>query len=402
MKRLVFVFLVGFLIVSCSDSGQTFRVINGSDTDFENKEVIIKKDGLKSDGLKYPVIYGANDQVVPTQLDDLDGDGNWDELVFQVTIGSNSEMLFSIIWVDQAEYPEFDQKTQIYMGYSESRDNEFVSLDRQVREEGLEPQDPPYYYQLEGPGWENNKVGFRSYFDTRNGKDIYGKTTGDLTIHNVGTGENYHVLQPWGMDILKVGNSLGAGALAMQKNDSLFRLGATDFASFEKVIEGPVRSVFKLNYKGWNVADESYELAETISIWANKRWYQSQIELSPVADDTLVTGIVNFKAVDVKSFSYPKIDVLRTHGKQSENQDYLGMALLIPSEELIGFSTTSSKGEGIVSTELVSLKSSDNKYLFYFYVGWEGEKADFSSSEFFDNQLKLTSEELSNQLKVVL
>ena len=78
---------------------------------------------------------------------------------------------------------------------------------------------------------ENDKVGFRLYLDGRNAKDIYGKRTSELVLKDIGLDEsgtpvdNYHVLRDWGRDILQVGNSLGAGGLALFENDSLHRLG---------------------------------------------------------------------------------------------------------------------------------------------------------------------------------
>ncbi|MBK7700210.1 MAG: DUF4861 family protein [Saprospiraceae bacterium] len=46
-----------------------------------------------------------------------------------------------------------------------------------------------------------------------------------MVLNSVGIHENYHEMQDWGMDILKVGNSLGAGAIGLIIGDSLFRIG---------------------------------------------------------------------------------------------------------------------------------------------------------------------------------
>jgi len=50
-------------------------------------------------------------------------------------------------------------------------------------------------YQMEGPGIENNKVAFRSFFDKRNGKDIYGKLITTPILDQVGLTESWHILQ---------------------------------------------------------------------------------------------------------------------------------------------------------------------------------------------------------------
>lgn len=51
-------------------------------------------------------------------------------------------------------------------------------------------------------------------------------------------GPTYHELQPWGMDILRVGNSLGAGALALETPEGLYRVGPDGKGTFHKMPDG--------------------------------------------------------------------------------------------------------------------------------------------------------------------
>ncbi|MEJ2307675.1 MAG: DUF4861 family protein, partial [candidate division WOR-3 bacterium] len=71
------------------------------------------------------------------------------------------------------------------------------------------------FIRFEGPGWESDKVGYRLYLDWRNGTDIFGKKVDDMVLQDVGQDgfESYHEMSPWGMDILKVGDALGIGAV---------------------------------------------------------------------------------------------------------------------------------------------------------------------------------------------
>ncbi len=41
-------------------------------------------------------------------------------------------------------------------------------------------------YQMEGPAWENDLVGFRNYLDQRNGMDIFGKIESRMVLDSVG------------------------------------------------------------------------------------------------------------------------------------------------------------------------------------------------------------------------
>ncbi len=70
--------------------------------------------------------------------------------------------------------------------------------------------------QAESVSWENDKIGFRNYFDCRNVKDLFGKLKPDMIIDKIGTPESpsYHELSDWGMDVLHCGSSLGSGGLA--------------------------------------------------------------------------------------------------------------------------------------------------------------------------------------------
>ncbi|WP_371396776.1 DUF4861 family protein [Fretibacter rubidus] len=77
----------------------------------------------------------------------------------------------------------------------------------------------------EGPGWESDKVGFRLYLDERNALDIFGKKTDAIVLSTVGRGNDYHAMADWGMDILKVGNSLGAGGFGIFKDGEVVQIG---------------------------------------------------------------------------------------------------------------------------------------------------------------------------------
>lgn len=385
-------------IFGCSENTQRLIVSNNTPKNLTYKEVVLNRSDLNAEVDKLPFIKDQAGENIPCQLDDMDGDDQWDELIFQVSILAKDQAAYSVNWTDAANYPKFTKNTQVHLGFSKARDDQFESVADHVRLQGHVQQQTPYTYRYEGPGWESNLVAFRSYFDTRNGKDIFGKTTTELVTDKIV--KDYHALKDWGLDILKVGNSLGAGALAILKEDSLIRLGATETARFKKITEGPVRSVFVLEYEGWDVLGENYSLKETISIWANMRWYKSQVVLMPKNNDILVTGIVNLKDAEVGQLNHAGFDGLYTHGTQSEIGDNLGMGLIIPEGGSSGFSKAPATGDGITSTELAYLSAVSNQYTFYFYVGWESENANFGEKTYFETMLKETAEEIGSGLEV--
>ena len=388
-------------LLGCGTKTQKITITNRHDFRLKDKLVVLDRTAIKTaKGL--PCIVAANDRHTPSQLVDHNQDGVWDQIIFQATVEAQSNVEFNIDWVSEDAYPTYVKQTQVYLGYSESKHGRFVSIDQHERDSSHVPQKAPYTYQFEGPGWESNLVAFRSYFDTRNGKDIFGKTAKELVLQKIGTGENYHTLQDWGMDVLKVGQSLGAGALAIIKNDSLIRLGQTKSAEFLKIEEGPIRSSFTLRYKGWNVWGQEYEVDETVSIQANKRWFKSTVSLRKEKSsvDTLVVGIVNLKGAMVDSFFQSGNHVLYTHGKQSENGDVLGMALIVRREHHVKVGKAPIEGDGITHSELAYLMPSKNSYSYYFYAGWELENTEFKELANFRRNLEATANEISADLTV--
>ena len=90
--------------------------------------------------------------------------------------------------------------------------------------------DHSLFIRYEGPGWESDKVGYRFYLDWRNAIDVFGKKVPDMVLQEIGQDdfESYHSMCPWGMDVLKVGESLGLGTLGMWYENKAERVAVTD------------------------------------------------------------------------------------------------------------------------------------------------------------------------------
>ncbi len=143
----------------------------------------------------------------------MDGDGSWDELVFLCDLGTGESRKLIFEPVEPTAYPVFNVRTHLrFCRANEPYDTAWGDLRMKTNDTKFTVP----VYQMEGPAWENDIVGFRNYYDARNGIDIYGKRVHEMVLDSVGVkGRDYHELADWGMDILKVGNSLGAGAIAI-------------------------------------------------------------------------------------------------------------------------------------------------------------------------------------------
>src|SRR5699024_9483422 len=138
------------------------------------RDSIAKYDSQLTEGPFH--IIDSQQEEVPFQLDYLDGDGQWDELALIYSLAANSSS--SLFIKERTDTSSFKDRAQVWFAKRDSASGIDNELGFEVRPEWYQRiMSPPFYYQFEGPGWENDKIGFRLYFDERNGIDIWGKQT---------------------------------------------------------------------------------------------------------------------------------------------------------------------------------------------------------------------------------
>ncbi|GAA4300849.1 DUF4861 domain-containing protein [Compostibacter hankyongensis] len=347
-------------------------------------------------------------QPVPSQLDDLDGDGRWDEIALLYAFAPRQQVGLFYDWVDSAQAPVFPKRTHIYLGKWDSLARKYIPLQSEDRPTDHHRQlSGTFLYQMEGPTWENDRIAFRQYLDERNQKDIYGKRISRMYLENIGAPgtPSYHELHDWGMDILAVGNSLSAGGLGLRYRDTLYALGPSETAHVDMLADGPVRSVLRISQTGFHVADTAFALSETISIWAGVSGYGSAVTLQgPLDSAELLTGVPDLKeGLSPLNENYGNFGAYGTYGRQSENGDNLGMAVVFPNAELAGKGRAARAPvdrPGLFNTFYVRLKSEPQPVRFYFYAGWEQSDKRFATRAGFAAYVKEQAARLNNPILV--
>lgn len=259
-----------------------------------------------------------------------------------------------------------------------------------------EHKDHSWFIRYEGPGWESDKVGYRFYLDQRNATDVFGKKTSDMILQQVGQDgfDSYHNMQPWGMDVMKVGKTLGIGSIAVLQNGSATRVEETDSVTCAIAENGPVYSSIVTDYYGWKHAATKISLKSTLMIHAGSRLTHQVLDITGKADQ-LCTGIGKDKAATVSSSKGDKthFGYLATYGQQSLNNDGLGVAVFFAADDVIAFTEDE-------HSHIVNLRAVNGKVRYAYLAAWALEPGGIENQKQFEDYLNHVALELANPVQI--
>lgn len=348
-------------------------------------------------------VIKENDKIIPFQIYELDKKKN---IVFTINLKPNETKTIELIYGNEIKQPEF--KSRVYAELSMKptdvyyekrfRGSEFKKMQKIKVPEIHTDHDALFKY--EGPGWESELVGYRFYLDWRNTNDIFGKKRNELILSTVGVhdtvakDDSYHSMQEWGMDIFKVGNTLGIGSIGMWATNKVNMVSKTDSIFCEIKYTGPIIAEIVTNYFGWLVDNKKYDLESKLSISAGSRL--TKVDLKIKDADNIVTGLAKHPNTEIiKSMNKGDWQYLALYGKQTlvDENDKLGIVI---------FYRESDKVE-VFEDELnhiVKLKPKNNKVTYYFAAAWEQEKNGIKTLEDFKKYLNETLTMLENPVTI--
>jgi len=352
------------------------------------------------------LLLRAGDESIPVQSIDHDGDGAKDGIFALVDLAPAATRSFRVVatagptpeapparaaaeisvkrggeWKPRAKNPQLKE----YVG------GEFVNV--QSFTPPPEHTDHSNLIRYEGPGIESDKVGYRIYLDERNGFDIFGKKTPAPALHAIGLDgyESYHHPAPWGMDILKVGASLGSGGFGFWNGksvDLVSHLSGWDASITEA---GGAYASFRITYKGWRVGGLETNVHADFSMHGGSRLVHTHLRFDQ-APPQLAIGVVRHPDTELLASSTDVTDMAYAYvaswGRQSLDGDSLGMAVLFRRGTLDRQVTTASDYVAVVSPE-------GQDYDYHFLAAWAGEPGGITTREAFVAYLDQQAEELT-------
>lgn len=319
------------------------------------------------------------DQVQAAQTVDTDGDGALDSLLLAADFAAAERKQFIISSDPAIAKPALKKQTQAEISIKEGGEwqgKEYIGgTFKNVQSVTPPPQytDHSYWIRYEGPGIESDKVAYRVYLDWRNGFDIFGKKTNDVVLQNVGQDgyDSYHLNADWGVDVLKVGKSLGMGGYGFWNGKSVDLVSLVDTRAATITNNGDIYSGFKINYNGWQINNQKVDLGAHFSMNAGSRLVNVKLKASQQLPN-LAIGLVKHKGTtliegnqNVSGYAWTYV---ASWGKQSlsgEN-DHLGMAVIFRRDDRAEQTTDENSYVSV-------MKDKGGELEYYFLAAWEHE-----------------------------
>ena len=211
-------------------------------------------------GSEYPVM------VIPSQADDLDGDGMADEFEFPIALKAYEsrqvEIYFSPTLRGMIVYPRTVHASHNY-GYN----HQTAALESEI-------------------------IGYRTYGGFF--LDIEGRVAGHEGLYNDLNGylaahENFAV----GKDIFHIGDTLGLGGIFLERDGKIYRPpmnmpdyahkpSAEDVPHYRVVADGPLRAIIEATLDHWKVGDDEVAVRARYSIDSGDAFVRCRVRITPV------------------------------------------------------------------------------------------------------------------------
>jgi hypothetical protein len=348
----------------------------------------------------------TNGHAIFHQMDDLDKDGIWDEIFFQVDIPANSTKTIFI-----------------YLGEN------IRGWNRHFTHANIGS-----YCRHQMPFWESENVGWKIWF--ANCCDVFAKRKPVLMSNHLYM-DNYDgygvslTNEDWGSDIQGVAGTLGGGGICLfefpEKPEAIslprFTPAQSELApgslwnagqisdtryAYEVVVNGPVRSIIKIKGMNWNSGNGFYEYEQTYTVYAKQSYCTSMVTFTTFQPKK--SGVMpgcGFKKKPQEDHFIQENGMIISSGpeairdpekiddREDYQVDFIGSALVVKDKYQPEYHFTSTHG----GNHTFKVSPHHNTYEFMLASGWS-EGAVYNNKEDFTEYIRKTHLEYNNPLKV--
>ena len=281
--------------VSCQSVQEkelTLTVSNSWEEAKQNEPIVLNLEEVNPGFNVQSVVVKEGTTEIPSQLDDLNGDGKNDEVAFLLDMPAKSKRDITVSLSAEKSDKTYPAEVYAQMMLSDKKKTypKIQSL--------TVPGESDVYNSLHhhGPAFESELVAYRIYFDKRQTVDIYGKSRKGFELaETLFYPTDEHKAQGYGDDVLWVGSTCGAGTLKGWENGKpahiIPALRTECIRSY-----GPLRTVVDIIDTDWNYQGKTITMTTRYILYGGHR--DARVEVSfaePLEDETFCTGVINVK-----------------------------------------------------------------------------------------------------------
>lgn len=348
----------------------------------------------------FVVLDGATE--MESQSVDQVPQGPPDEIVFMTDLGPSETRAFAVRYASAGENKRtYTQRAQAiispktggswsgatYSGGSYT-DVDFLDLAGHI----VHDYD---YMRFEGPGWESDRIGYRTYADNRNAGDIFGKKLPGMVLQDIDyVNEDYSTMSDWGMDILKVGDALGIGAPGTWEGGAVSRISNLQNITIDILESGPIVALLRITYVDWQTGSGAVTLTTDISITAGSR-LSKVVAQATGSLPNLCSGFAKHEGTNmIPAPTTTGWNFLANYGPQTLVPDNLGLGILYHTDALMEV-TEDSLNHVVVMSASASLT-------YYFVGSWVQEGGGIANQADFATYLQSAVQELDSPVVVTI
>ena len=298
MKRLYLLALCLVSGVACFAQSANYSIECKNPLNIQRQDVAIVQ--KITDGNIRSAVVLCDGKEIPCQLDDLNGDGVFDELFFLADFGKKETKTFNISFSADAPQKKYAPRVYVEMLLNSpkekgKRQTSYISsltVDNDVDIYNL--------LQHHGPAFESELVAYRIYFDKRQTVDIYGKYNKGFEIKQTQFYPTKEELASgFGDDCLWVGSTLGVGTLRGWDGEKPRFLDKVSHRSERIISRGPLRTIVEVEDNSWDTYNSGKAPLDAVTrytLCAGHRDVQVDVTFRQKADEyTFCTGVINVK-----------------------------------------------------------------------------------------------------------
>ena len=351
-----------------------------------------------------------NGKEIPCQLDDFDGDAEYDELCFLTDMTEKEKQQFTVTFSNEGSPRVY--KSRVY-GCLNIRDRAAKNQKHlPILSLTVPPASNPYQYVFpHGPLLESELVGFRIYCDHRQSVDYYGHRNKQLELEQTQfypTKEQKSTTH--GDDVLYTGTTYGCGTMHGWNGKTSVMFEDVRSRTYSLIATGPLRTIIETVNRGWRVTPDArpVDVRTRYILYAGHRDVMVDVDFSrDVADLQLSTGVTDI----VGSESFTDKNGLRAcwgtalAGKNTKVYDVhtVGLAVCVPKKYYDGDSYFTNGKETLPDQAYVALLKTRTDNLHYWFTATcDMENFGFKDSKAWFDYLKEWKKGVSAPVKVTI